>query len=157
MLHNNKHCTLLLYIFHQLKPPLLLYVRVLFVIYLGQKHPLLPNPKRIVPVKPAVNHIFFLGFRMKSHIFNDVILVLKMLIYSVDFYFAFFHYIVSSFSNIFIFHGTAYTSFRCHIDTDHFCQPLGFAENSFLQVPLEMGLYLDYSVCIPAGSDLLNP
>lgn len=86
-----------LHFFHQLKPPLLLYIRVLLVIYLAQKHTLLPNPKRIVPVKPAVNHIFFLGFRMKSHIFNDVILVLKMLIYSVDFYFAFFHYFVSSF------------------------------------------------------------
>lgn len=92
MLHNNKHCTLLLYIFLQLKPPLLLYVRVLLVIYLAQKHPLLPNPKRIVSVEPAVNHIFFLGFRMKCHILNDVILVLKILIYSVNFYFAFFHY-----------------------------------------------------------------
>lgn len=92
MLHNNKHCTLLLYIFHQLKPPLLLYIRVLLVIYLAQKHPLLPNPERIVSVEPAVNHIFFLGFRMKCHILNDVILVLKMLIYSVNFYFAFFHY-----------------------------------------------------------------
>ena len=92
MLHNNKHCTLLLYIFHQLKPPLLLYIRVLLVIYLAQKHPLLPNPKRIVSVEPAVNHIFFLGFRMKFHILNDVILVLKILIYSVNFYFAFFHY-----------------------------------------------------------------
>lgn len=92
MLHNNKHCTLLLYIFLQLKPPLLLYVRVLLVIYLAQKHPLLPNPKRIVSVEPTVNHIFFLGFRMKCHILNDVILVLKMLIYYVNFYFAFFHY-----------------------------------------------------------------
>ena len=61
------------------------------------------------------------------------------------------------FSNIFIFHGTAYTSFHCHMDTDHFCQPLEFAENSSRQAPLEKGLYLDYSVCIPAGSDLLNP
>lgn len=92
MLHNNKHCTLLLYIFHQLKAPLLLYIRVLLVIYLAQKHPLLPNPERIVSVEPAVNHIFFLGFRMKCHILNDVILVLKILIYSVNFYFAFFHY-----------------------------------------------------------------
>ena len=91
-----------LHFFHQLKPPLLLYIRVLLVIYLAQKHTLLPNPKRIVPVKPAVNHIFFLGFRMKSHIFNDVILVLKMLIYSVDFYFAFFHYFVSSFFPTFL-------------------------------------------------------
>lgn len=81
-----------LHFFHQLKPPLLLYVRVLLVIYLAQKHPLLPNPKRIVSVEPAINHIFFLGFRMKCHILNDVILVLKMLIYSVNFYFAFFHY-----------------------------------------------------------------
>lgn len=81
-----------LHFFHQLKPPLLLYVRVLLVIYLAQKHPLLPNPERIVSVEPAVNHIFFLGFRMKCHILNDVILVLKMLIYSVNFYFAFFHY-----------------------------------------------------------------
>ena len=64
--------------------------------------------------------------------------------------------VIPVFSNIFIFHGTAYTSFRCHMDTDHFCQPLGFAENLCQQVPLEMGLYLDYSVCIPAGSDLLN-
>ena len=83
-----------LHFIYQFKPPLLLYVRVLFVVYLAQKHPLLPNPERIVPVKPAVNHIFFLGFRMKSHIFNDVILVLKMLIYSVNFYFSFFHYFV---------------------------------------------------------------
>lgn len=82
-----------LHFFHQLKPPLLLYVRVLLVIYLAQKHPLLPNPERIVSVEPAVNHIFFLGFRMKCHILNDVILVLKMLIYSVDFYFSFFHYL----------------------------------------------------------------
>lgn len=81
-----------LHFFHQLKPPLLLYIRVLLVIYLAQKHPLLPNPERIVSVEPAVNHIFFLGFRMKCHILNDVILVLKMLIYSVNFYFAFFHY-----------------------------------------------------------------
>ena len=81
-----------LHFFHQLKAPLLLYVRVLLVIYLAQKHPLLPNPKRIVSVEPTVNHIFFLGFRMKCHILNDVILVLKMLIYSVNFYFAFFHY-----------------------------------------------------------------
>ena len=81
-----------LHFFHQLKPPLLLYVRVLLVIYLAQKHPLLPNPERIVSVEPAVNHIFFLGFRMKCHILNDVILVLKMLIYYVNFYFAFFHY-----------------------------------------------------------------
>lgn len=100
MLHNNKHCTLLLYIIHQLKPPLLLYIRVLLMIYLGQKHPFLPNPERIVSIKPAVNHIFFLGFRMKSHIFNDVILVLKMLIYSVNFYFAFFHYFVPPNSNV---------------------------------------------------------
>ena len=61
------------------------------------------------------------------------------------------------FSNISIFHGTAYTFFRCHMDTDHFCQPLGFVENSSRQIPLGKGLYLDYSVCIPAGSDLLNP
>lgn len=81
-----------LHFFLQLKPPLLLYIRVLLVIYLAQKHPLLPNPERIVSVEPAVNHIFFLGFRMKCHILNDVILVLKMLIYSVNFYFAFFHY-----------------------------------------------------------------
>lgn len=81
-----------LHFFHQLKPPLLLYIRVLLVIYLAQKHPLLPNPERIVSVEPAVNHIFFLGLRMKCHILNDVILVLKMLIYSVDFYFSFFHY-----------------------------------------------------------------
>ena len=81
-----------LHFFHQLKAPLLLYVWVLLVIYLAQKHPLLPNPERIVSVEPAVNHIFFLGFRMKCHILNDVILVLKMLIYSVNFYFAFFHY-----------------------------------------------------------------
>ena len=81
-----------LHFFHQLKPPLLLYIRVLLVIYLAQKHPVLPNPKRIVSVEPAVNHIFFLGFRMKCHILNDVILVLKILIYSVNFYFAFFHY-----------------------------------------------------------------
>ena len=81
-----------LHFFHQLKPPLLLYIRVLLVIYLAQKHPLLPNPERIVAVEPAVNHIFFLGFRMKCHILNDVILVLKMLIYSVNFYFALFHY-----------------------------------------------------------------
>ena len=81
-----------LHFFHQLKPPLLLYVRVLLVIYLAQKHPLLPNPKRIISVEPTVNHIFFLGFRMKCHILNDVILVLKMLIYYVNFYFAFFHY-----------------------------------------------------------------
>ena len=90
----------LLHFFHQFKAPLLLYIRILFVIYLGQKHPLLPNPKRIVPVKPAVNHIFFLCLRMKSHIFNDVILVLKMLIYPVDFYFSFFHHHVSFFENL---------------------------------------------------------
>lgn len=81
-----------LHFFHQLKAPLLLYIRVLLVSYLAQKHPLLPNPERIVSVEPAVNHIFFLGFRMKCHILNDVILVLKMLIYYVNFYFAFFHY-----------------------------------------------------------------
>ena len=81
-----------LHFFHQLKAPLLLYVWVLLVIYLAQKHPLLPNPKRIISVEPTVNHIFFLGFRMKCHILNDVVLVLKMLIYSVDFYFSFFHY-----------------------------------------------------------------
>ena len=63
----------------------------------------------------------------------------------------------TSFPTFFIFHGTAYTSFRCHMDTDHFCQLLGFAENSCQQIPLGKGLYLDYSVCIPAGSDLLNP
>ena len=89
MLHLEKK---ILHFFHQFKPPLLLHIRVLLVIYLAQKHPFLPNPERIVPVKPAVNHIFFLGFRMKSHIFNNVVLVLKMLIYSVDFYFSFFHY-----------------------------------------------------------------
>ncbi len=60
------------------------------------------------------------------------------------------------FPTFFIFHGTAYTFFRCHMDTDHFCQPLGFAENLCQQVPLEMGLHMDYSVCISAGFDLLN-
>ena len=89
-----------LHFFHQLKPPLLLYVRVLFMIHLAQKHPLLPNPKRIIPVKPAVNHIFFLGFRMKSHILNNIVLVLKMLIYSVNFYFSFFHYFVPPNSSV---------------------------------------------------------
>ena len=65
--------------------------------------------------------------------------------------------VIPVFSNIFIFHDTAYTSFRCHMDTDHFCQPLGFAENSSRQVPLGKGIYLDCSVCIHAGSDLINP
>lgn len=97
MLHLKKD---FLHFFHQLKPPFLLYVRVLFVIHSGQKHPLLPNPERIVSVEPAVNHIFFPSFRMKSHIFNDVVLVLKMLIYSVNFYFSFFHCFVSPNSSV---------------------------------------------------------
>ena len=65
--------------------------------------------------------------------------------------------VIPVFSNTFIFHDTAYTFFRCHMDTDHFCQPLEFAENSCQQALLEKGLYMDYSVCIPAGSDLINP
>ena len=114
------------------------------MIHLAQKHSLLPNPERIVPVKPAVNYIFFLGFRMKSHIFNNVILILEMLIYSVDFYFAFFHYFVPPSSIV----TAAYVASRrlhelklfnsasktlAHLQLLHFLQQLKFIHFQLLQ------------------------